>query len=65
VGRSRGSKLSDKVSVDDKVLFSIALKDGRLTIYPRQIGQDELSSLYEDLKAFSHQWLENRKGARS
>ena len=62
--RSRGSKLSEKVSVDDKILFSIVLKEGRLTIYPRQIEDEDLASLYEDLKAYSHKWLESKKRTR-
>jgi ParB family chromosome partitioning protein len=59
-GQPRKSKLSESVKVDDKVLFTIALKGDRLTLSPKQIKQSDLPSLYEDLKAYARKWLENR-----
>ena len=58
------SKLSESVKVDDKVLFTIALKGGRFTLNPRQIDEDELPALYEDLKAYAHKWLKAHRGAK-
>lgn len=59
-GRPRRSKLSESVKVDDKVLFTIALKGGRLTLNPKQINEQDLPALYEDLKAYAHRWLKDR-----
>jgi ParB family transcriptional regulator, chromosome partitioning protein len=59
-GKARGSKLSESVKVDNKVLFTIALKGGRLTLNPRQIKEDQLPELYEDLKAYAHKWLKDK-----
>jgi ParB family chromosome partitioning protein len=58
--KPRKSKLSESVKVDDKVLFTIALKGGRLTLNPKQIKQNDLPALYEDLKSYARKWLENR-----
>jgi ParB family chromosome partitioning protein len=55
--KRRGEKVSDTVMVNDKVLFKIALKDGRFTINPRQVEAEQLRRLYEDLKAFADKWL--------
>ena len=55
--KRRGTKVSDTVMVNDKVLFKIALKDGRFTINPRQVEAEQLRRLYEDLKAFADKWL--------
>jgi ParB/RepB/Spo0J family partition protein len=55
--RRRGTKVSDTVMVDDKVLFKISLKDGKFTLNPRQVQAEQLHSLYEDLKAFADKWL--------
>jgi ParB family transcriptional regulator, chromosome partitioning protein len=55
--KRRGEKVSDTVMVNDKVLFKIALKDGRFTINPRQVEAEQLRHLYEDLKAFADKWL--------
>jgi ParB family transcriptional regulator, chromosome partitioning protein len=55
--KRRGEKVSDTVMVNDKVLFKIALKDGRFTINPRQVEAEQLRDLYEDLKAFADKWL--------
>ncbi len=64
-GKPRRSKLSESVKVDDKVLFTIALKGGRLSLNPKQIKEDDLPALYEDLKAYARKWLEQRgKGQR-
>jgi ParB family chromosome partitioning protein len=63
-GRPRKSKLSESVKVDDKVLFTIALKGDRLTLSPKQIKENDLPALYEDLKAYAHKWLENRGGSQ-
>jgi ParB family chromosome partitioning protein len=59
--KRRGSKLSESVKVDNKVLFTIALKDGRFSINPKQIDPEGLPELYEDLKAYAHKWLKNHK----
>jgi len=59
-GKPRRSKLSESVKVDDKVLFTIALKGGRFTLNPKQIKDEELPALYEDLKAYAHRWLKDR-----
>jgi ParB/RepB/Spo0J family partition protein len=59
-GKPRKSKLSESVKVDDKVLFTIALKGDRLTLSPKQITDNDLPALYEDMKAYAHKWLENR-----
>ena len=64
-GKPRGSKLSESVKVDNKVLFTIALKGGRLTLNPRQIKDDQLPELYEDLKAYAHKWLKDKGRASS
>lgn len=56
----RRSKISESVKVDDKVLFTIALKGGRLTLNPKQLKHNELPDLYEDLKAYARKWLEHR-----
>jgi ParB family chromosome partitioning protein len=53
----RGTKVSDTVMVNDKVLFKIALKDGKFTLNPRQIDAEQLHHLYDDLKAFADKWL--------
>ena len=58
------SKLSESVKVDDKVLFTIALKGGRLTLNPRQIEDEDLPALYEDLKAYAYKWLKTRQGTK-
>jgi len=58
--KQRKSKLSESVKVDDKVLFTIALKGDRLTLSPKQIKENDLPALYEDMKAYAHKWLENR-----
>jgi len=60
-GKPRRSKLSESVKVDDKVLFTIALKGGRFTLNPKQIKEEELPALYEDLKAYAHRWLKDRR----
>jgi hypothetical protein len=62
--RPRGSKLSESVKVDDKVLFTVALKGGRFSINPKQIETDQLPQLYEDLKSYVHRWLSARKRAK-
>ena len=62
-GRPHRSKLSESVKVDDKVLFTIALKGGRFTLNPKQIAADDLPALYEDLKAYAHKWLKAHKGS--
>jgi ParB family transcriptional regulator, chromosome partitioning protein len=62
--KPRKSKLSESVKVDDKVLFTIALKGGRLTLNPKQIKQNDLPALYEDLKAYARKWLEQRGKAQ-
>jgi ParB family transcriptional regulator, chromosome partitioning protein len=59
-GQPRKSKLSESVKVDDKVLFTIALKGDRLTLSPKQLKENDLPTLYEDLKAYARKWLENR-----
>jgi ParB family chromosome partitioning protein len=59
-GKPRRSKLSESVKVDDKVLFTIALKGGRLTLNPKQIHEGALPDLYEALKAYAHRWLIER-----
>jgi ParB family transcriptional regulator, chromosome partitioning protein len=64
-GKPRGSKLSESVKVDNKVLFTIALKGGRLTLNPRQIKETQLPELYEDLKAYAHKWLKDKGRASS
>ena len=61
-GKPHRSKLSESVKVDDKVLFTIALKGGRFTLNPKQIKEEELPALYEDLKAYAHRWLKDRSG---
>src|ERR1039457_4647273 len=55
--KRRGTKVSDTVMVDDKVLFKISLKDGRFTLNPRQVEAEQLHRLYDDLKAFADKWL--------
>lgn len=55
--RRRGEKVSDTVKVNDKVLFRIALKDGRFTINPRQVPPQKLKKFYEELKSFAGEWL--------
>jgi ParB family chromosome partitioning protein len=55
--KRRGTKVSDTVMVNDKVLFKIALKDGRFTINPRQVEPEKLNRFYDDLKAFADKWL--------
>ena len=55
--KRRGEKVSDTVKVNDKVLFKIALKDGRFTINPRQVEPEQLHRFYDDLKAFADKWL--------
>jgi len=55
--KRRGTKVSDTVMVDDKVLFKISLKDGRFMLNPRQVEAEQLHRLYEDLKAFADKWL--------
>lgn len=55
--KRRGTKVSDTVMVNDKVLFKISLKDGRFTLNPRQIEAEQLHHLYDDLKAFADKWL--------
>lgn len=55
--KRRGEKVSDTVKVNDKVLFKIALKDGRFTINPRQVEPEKLHRFYDDLKAFADKWL--------
>jgi hypothetical protein len=49
------------VMVDDKVLFKVALKDGKFSISPKHVGPENLQVLYDDLKSFVHKWLEGRK----
>jgi ParB family chromosome partitioning protein len=63
-GPPRKSKLSESVKVDDKVLFTIALKGDRLTLSPKQIIDSDLPTLYEDLKAYARKWLESRGRAQ-
>jgi ParB family chromosome partitioning protein len=62
-GKPHRSKLSESVKVDNKVLFTIALKGGRFTLNPKQIKDEELPALYEDLKSYAHRWLKDRGGA--
>jgi ParB family chromosome partitioning protein len=62
--KRRGSKLSESVKVDNKVLFTVALKDGRFAISPKQIEASELPMLYEDLQSYVHRWLSARKRAK-
>ena len=52
------------MKVDDKVLFTIALKGGRLSLNPKQIKEDDLPALYEDMKAYARKWLEQRAKAQ-
>jgi hypothetical protein len=63
--KPRGSKLSESVKVDNKVLFTIALKGGRFTLNPKQIKEAQLPELYEDLKAYAHKWLKDKGRASS
>jgi ParB family chromosome partitioning protein len=58
----RGEKVSDTVKVNDKVLFRIALKDGRFSINPRQVAPEKLHLFYDDLKAFADKWLKSHGG---
>lgn len=62
--KPRRSKLSESVKVDDKILFTIALKGGRFMLNPRQIDEDQLPALYEDLKSYAHKWLKAHRGAK-
>jgi ParB/RepB/Spo0J family partition protein len=57
--KTRSSKKSDMVYVDDKVLFKIALKDRHLTFSRWQIEPDLIPALYDDTKAFFDEWLKN------
>ena len=63
--KRRGSKLSESVKVDNKVLFTIALKDGKFSLNPKQIDPEGLPELYEDLKAYAHKWLKNHKRTKA
>lgn len=61
----RGSKKSDMVYVDDKVLFKIALKDKHLTFSRWQVEPELVPALYDDVKAFFDEWLKNHAKAKS
>jgi ParB/RepB/Spo0J family partition protein len=61
----RGSKKSDMVYVDDKVLFKIALKDKHLTFSRWQVDPELIPVLYEDVKSFFDQWLKTHGGPKS
>ena len=61
----RGSKKSDMVYVDDKVLFKIALKDKHLTFSRWQVEPDLIPALYEDVKSFFDEWLKTHAGPKS
>lgn len=58
---ARGEKVSDTVKVNDRVLFKIALKDGRFTIQPRQVAPENLQRFYDDLKSFADRWLKSHE----
>ena len=53
----RGSKKSDTVYVDDKVLFKIALKGKHLTFSRWQVEPELMPTLYDDVKSFFDEWL--------
>jgi ParB/RepB/Spo0J family partition protein len=61
----RGSKQSEMVYVDDKVLFKIALKDKHLTFSRWQVEPDQVQALYDDMKAFCDEWLKTHTKAKS
>ena len=61
----RGSKKSDMVYIDDKVLFKIALKDRHLTFSRWQVDPDLVPMLYEDVKSFFDEWLKTHVKPKS
>jgi ParB/RepB/Spo0J family partition protein len=61
----RGSKKSDMVYVDDKVLFKIALKDKHLTFSRWQVEPELIPSLYDDVKSFFDEWLKSHARPKS
>lgn len=61
----RGSKKSDMVYVDDKVLFKIALKDKHLTFSRWQVAPELIPTLYDDVKAFFDEWLKSHARPKS
>ena len=61
----RGSKKSDMVYVDDKVLFKIALKDKHLTFSRWQVEPELVPALYEDVKSFFDEWLKTHARPKS
>ena len=61
----RGSKKSDMVYVDDKVLFKIALKDTHLTFSRWRVEPDLIPVLYDDVKSFFDEWLKTHSKAKS
>jgi transcriptional regulator with XRE-family HTH domain len=66
-GRSakRGSKKSDMVYVDDKVLFKIALKDKHLTFSRWQVEPELVPILYDEVKSFFDEWLKTHARPKS
>jgi ParB/RepB/Spo0J family partition protein len=67
IGRTskRGSKKSDMVYVDDKVLFKIALKDKHLTFSRWQVEPELIPALYDDVKSFFDEWLKTHARPKS
>lgn len=61
----RGSKKSDMVYVDDKVLFKITLKDRHLIFTRWQVDPEHIPALYDDVKSFFDEWLKNHAKAKS
>ena len=61
----RGSKKSDMVYIDDKVLFKIALKDKHLTFSRWQVDPELVPALYEDVKSFFDEWLKSHAKHKS
>ena len=61
----RGSKKSDMVYVDDKVLFKIALKDKHLTFSRWQVEPELVPALYDDVKSFFDEWLKTHARPKS
>jgi len=63
--KTRSSKKSDMVYVDDKVLFKVALKDRHLTFSRWQVEPELVPALYDDMKAFFDEWLKTHARPKS
>jgi ParB/RepB/Spo0J family partition protein len=61
----RGSKKSDRVYVDDKLLFKIALKDSHLTFSRWRVDPELIPALYDDVKSFFDGWLKTHSKPKS